>query len=383
MIAAVAASGLAACASIGPHASLDEGTSNASHYALRLLGTQSFASGLQYGGTTVGGLSGIDYDPATGRYVLISDDRSHDAPTRFYVASLQIDASGFHAATLDGVVPLRRPDGSTYPENAADAEAIRYDARTRSVWWTSEGMRKLGPSKRTAGMQLVDPFIRQSTLDGRHLGEVPLAPMFHITAEPRGPRDNLVFEGLTLAVDGQSLWVSMEGPLLQDGPMATMADGAWSRVSRYDRLPDGGFGALAAQYAYRIDPIPSRGAWTSAYAQTGVSEILAVDATRFFVLERARVLGEGWRIRLFEADLDGASDVKALDSLVAEGVSFTGMTKALVLDFDTLGVPIDNLEGMCLGPTLVDGHRTLVLVADDNFSGGQSTQLMALEILDR
>ena len=67
------------------------------------------------------------------------------------------------------------------------------------------------------------------------------------------------FRCLSLA-DGKSLWVSMEGPLLQDGPMATMADGAWARLSRHDRTDDGGFGPLALQVAYRIAPIPATGA---------------------------------------------------------------------------------------------------------------------------
>jgi hypothetical protein len=374
-----------ACLALGACATpptVDE--SPASRYALHLIGRQSFDHALQFDGTTVGGLSGIDYDPERDLYFLISDDRSVFAPTRFYTARLSIDADGFHRAALLSVVTLLAPDGRPYATNAADSEAIRFDARTQSVWWTSEGARKLGPGRHRDGSRLIDPFIRQSSLDGRPLGEVPLAQMFHITAEARGPRDNLVFEGLTLSPDGQSLWVSMEAPLLQDGPMATMTDGAWSRISRHDREDGGGFGSLKAQFAYRIDPIPSRGAWLSAHAQTGVSEILAIDATHFFVLERALVLGPVlWHIRLFEADVAGATDVKAIDSLVAADAAFTPIAKRLVLDFDTLGIHIDNLEGVCFGPTLPNGDRTLVFVSDDNFDTIQTTQLLAFEIVPR
>jgi hypothetical protein len=375
----VAALTLAACATPTPRP-LEEA---ASRYRLRLLGQQSFTHKLQFGGTTVGGLSGIDYDPQGDLYYLISDDRSNFSANRFYTARLAIDDTGFHDARLEQVVTLLQPDGNPYPENVADSEAIRYDPRTRSLWWTSEGARKLGATRNRDGSRLIDPFIRHSNLDGRYLGEVPLAPMFHITAEPRGPRDNLVFEGLTLTTDGQSLWVSMEAPLLQDGPMPTMKDGAWSRISRYDREPDDGFGVLRLQYAYRIDPIPANGAWTSLYAQTGISEMLAIDATHFFVLERAFAVGAGWRVKLFEASSDGATDVKDIESLIADDATFTPMTKHLVLDFDTLGIRIDNLEGICFGPTLVNGHRTLVLVSDDNFNSLQTTQLLALEVIPR
>lgn len=376
---------LTACATVDRHpVDAHEDAANA-RYAFRLIGTQTFAHRLAFGGTTVGGLSGIDYDPVDDLYYLISDDRSQFAPNRFYTARLTIDADGFHDARLQDVVFLRRVDGSVYPKNAADSEAIRFDPVTRDLWWTSEGARKLERNER-GEPELIDPFVRRSTVDGQARGEVPLPPMFHVVAENRGPRDNLVFEGLTLSVDHRSLWVSMEGPLLQDGPMPTMAEGAWARFSRYDRdEPTGGFGAVQAQFAYPIDAIPSLGALTSSHAQTGVSEILAVDATHLFVLERAFAVGTGWRIRLFEADFAHAGDVQASDALTAypDHPSFTPITKQLVLDFDTLGIRIDNLEGMCFGPSLPNGHRTLILVADDNFSILQTTQMLALEIIPR
>ena len=376
---------LAACATVDRHPPDEREDARHGRYAFRLIGVQTLAHRLEFHGTTVGGLSGIDYDPVDDLYYLISDDRSRIAPTRFYTARLAIDAGGFHDARLEDVVLLRRDDGSLYPPDAADAEAIRFDPVTRDLWWTSEGARKLTGDGRRA-RELIDPFVRHSTVTGRALGEVPLPPLFHITDQPRGPRDNLVFEGLTLSVDRRSLWVSMEAPLLQDGPMPTMTNGAWSRFSRFGRsLGDprtAGFDVLQAQFAYPIDPIPSLGALTSAHAQTGVSEILAVDETHLFVLERAFAVGAGWRIRLFEADLENASDVQAIDALAPYGApSFEPITKQLVLDFDTLGVRIDNLEGMCFGPSLPNGHRTLVLVSDDNFNVLQKTQLLALEII--
>ncbi|WP_251056110.1 esterase-like activity of phytase family protein [Streptomyces sp. ISL-94] len=41
----------------------------------RLLGERTVPHKLDFRGTTVGGLSGIDRDPCTGEYALISDDR--------------------------------------------------------------------------------------------------------------------------------------------------------------------------------------------------------------------------------------------------------------------------------------------------------------------
>ncbi len=379
---------LSACATVvRPVDETGDGYSTeAPPYALRLIGEQRLAHRLVFAGTTVGGLSGIDHDPDEDLYYLASDDRSVFAPTRFYTARLAIDETGFHRAELRSVVFLARPDGAFYGRDEADAEAIRFDRWTRSLWWTSEGLRRID---RKNGSRLIDPFVRHSALDGSHLGEATLDPMFHIVDAARGPRDNLVFEGATLSVDGRSLWVAMEAPLIEDGAPPTMTEGAWVRITRYDRdlATAQDFRTPSGQFAYRVDPVPSNGAWTSAYAQNGVSEILALDAMHLLVMERALVLGAGWRIRLFDAAFDAATDVASLSSLASlePGTApvFTPMRKRLVLDFDVLHVHIDNLEGLCFGPVLANGHRTLVLVADDNFNSLQTTQLLAFEIVPR
>ncbi len=367
----------------GPHPA--SAATTRADFTLRLIGERRLDHRLAFGGTIVGGLSGIDYDPASDLYYLISDDRSVFSPTRFYTARLRITEHGFSDAALQTVVTLLRADGTPYPsfgsDDASDAEAIRFDRLTQTLWWTSEGERTI---RKTRGeYRLTDPFIRQASPAGRYVAEVPLDPMFRMTVEPRGPRDNRVFEGATLSVDAQSLWVAMEGPLIQDGSMPVPDHGAWSRFSRYDRTPLHRFGPLAMQLAYPIDPIPAGHAWTLSHAINGVSEILALDANRFLVLERAFALGAGWHVRLFEADASLASDVKSIASLAERANEFVPMSKRLVLDFAALGIVIDNLEGLCFGPTLANGHRTLVLVSDDNFNPGQVTQFLAFEIVPR
>ena len=342
-------------------------------YTLRLIGRHTLDHRLQFGGTTVGGLSGIDYDARTDRWVVISDDRSEYAPTRFYTARLTFVGDRFVDAALQTVVTFVLRDGTPYPLDAADAEAIRFDPSTGTLWWSSEGGR---------GADDGDPFVRESDAEGRPVGSLPVDPMFRFTDDGRGPRRNRAFEGLALTADGRSLFVAMEGSLLQDGPMPTMQHGAWSRISRHDRAGAASFGAMRAQYAYPLDPIPSAGAWTAALALNGISEILASDNERLLVLERAFTIGGGWHVRLYEADWRGATDIGARASLVAT-TPFEPMTKRLVFDFDTLPFDPDNLEGMSFGPTLANGHRTLVLVSDDNFNPGETTQLLAFEIVPR
>ena len=42
---------------------------------------------------------------------------------------------------------------------------------------------------------------------------------------------------------------------------------------------------------------------------------------------------------------------------------------------------LDNIEGICFGPTLANGHETIILISDNNFSKKQRTQLLAFEII--
>ena len=53
------------------------------------------------------------------------------------------------------------------------------------------------------------------------------------------------------------------------------------------------------------------------------------------------------------------------------------MTKTLLVDLPSAGDPLDNVEGITLGPKLPDGRQSLLLVSDDNFSPQQITQFVA------
>lgn len=57
------------------------------------------------------------------------------------------------------------------------------------------------------------------------------------------------------------------------------------------------------------------------------------------------------------------------------------MTKTLLLDLSSLGISLDNIEGASWGPVLPNGHRSLVLVSDNNFNPAQFTQFLAFELV--
>jgi len=88
------------------------------------------------------------------------------------------------------------------------------------------------------------------------------------------------------------------------------------------------------------------------------------------------VPGTGNTIKLYSAALPGASDVNGFDSIASLLGGIRTAQKTLLLDLSTLGIPLDNVEGMTIGPRLPDGRRSLVLVSDNNFAASQFTQFL-------
>jgi hypothetical protein len=372
---ALAASGLAAAqnTSGGPR--------------LRLIGYSSLLHKLQFQGTTVGGLSGLDYDRQKDVYYAISDDRSTLNPARFYTLKLPLTADSLGAAQLQSVTTLQAPNGKAYPDKrntsadsaeVPDPESIRLRSATNTLYWTSEGDAARGQA----------PFIREMRADGSYASQVPVPTMFSFDATGKtGVRDNKGFEGLAFAPSGDTLWVAMEAALLQDGPVPTVgAVGGPIRLTQFAIHS----AQVFRQIAYIPDAIPAApqlagisapaSLTPSALADNGVSEIWMASETGMLVLERAWAYGVGNSVRLYWIDTDDADDVLDIPSLV--GAKFKPASKVLLLDFAKAGVPrIDNIEGMTRGPTLPNGNPTLVFVSDDNFSSSQTTQFIAFEWL--
>lgn len=324
---------------------------------------------MTFQGGVYGGISGIDYDPRAKLWAFISDDKSEHGPARAFLGRLDLRPDRPCGPALTRLIPLRDEDGKGFADRkaeteAADGEAIRFDPRGADLVWSTEGDYDHG----------YPPSLRWMTPDGapraRHI--VPDALTFHADGRA-GARKNAATEGISWSVDGRTLWVSMEQPLIQDGPAPSVASGGLARLSRLDRS-----GRLIAQYAYRIDPVQA--ASPAGQGDNGVSEILALDDRRLLVLERSGVKQTDGRyvyhVRLYLADVSRAQPVSAVDSLLATPVR--PARKRLLLNFDTLGIPIDNLEAMAWGPRQPDGARTLVLASDDNFDARQVNQILVL-----
>ncbi len=373
IVAAVAiASALFGCASIEPTGS-GGSAARANGYALRLIGEATLPHRMDAFGTTLGGISGIDYDEARDVYYLLSDDRSDLNAARFYTAKIALSGSTLGTPEISSVVTLKRPDGTPFGGKAVgakdipDPESIRYRAETDTLLWTSEGDKKLG----------IDPSVREVKLDGSFIRELPTLPMFKMKAGDNGPRDNLTFEGMSLTVDFKGVWVSMEAALYEDGLEPTVdAVGGPARFTLYHANS----GNPIRQIAYIPDAIPLR-ATEKGEGDNGVPEILMMDQFRMLVLERSYSPGAGNSLRVYVIDTRDGTDV--LNVAALKPGQYTPVVKRLLLNFDTLGLnKLDNTEGMTFGPRLPNGNRTLLFVSDDNFRKSQITQFLAFELTE-
>jgi hypothetical protein len=333
---------------------------------LNYIGQQIVPTGTTAFGTTIGGLSGLDYRASTNSYVAISDDRSQVNPARYYTLNLALTSAAFTGVTFTAMQTLKRPDGSPYPALSIDPEAIRFSGVGNSLYYTSEGDASAG----------IAPFVREMNADGSYVRDFTVPAYYLPLGGSTGIRNNLAFESLTISNDGTKLLTATENALLQDGPAATETNGTANRILSFDRTT----GLPSAEYVYNSDAVavPPTG---GAFATSGLTEFMGLGGSKYLALERsftAGAPGTGYTIKLYEFDLAGATNVLGIASLV--GQTYTSASKTLVLDLATLGIPLDNIEGVTFGKTLENGQRSLILVSDNNFGTTQFTQFIAFGV---
>ncbi|TDX01951.1 esterase-like activity of phytase family protein [Dinghuibacter silviterrae] len=347
--------------------------------SLHFLGEYDVPYNAPFHGTTIGGLSGIDYDAARKVYYLISDDRSDVNPARFYTAAITISHKGILGIRFTNVTTFLQANGQPYPNakqdpaHTPDPEALRYNPRLDRMAWSSEGERIVTPGK----VVLEDPAVTLITRGGKYVDTMKLPDQLQMRQTPEGPRQNGVFEGVAFADGGRSLYVSVEEPLYQDGPRAGLKDTTtWTRIIKFDlktRKP-------VEQYAWKLGPVARPPQPAGAFMINGIPDIMSLGDGKLLLLERSFSSGHmACTIKVFIADVSKASDVSTINSLQATPPK-NPVKSRLLLNMDKLGRYVDNIEGVTYGPTLKNGHKTLLFVADNNFNPLQKTQFFLFEV---
>ena len=192
---------------------------------------------------------------------------------------------------------------------------------------------------------------------------------------------NKSVESLGLSPDGRYLFTTSEAALPRDGAAASTAGGTRVRLVRIDRET-----GLTEEHAYTTDAISYVG------GDYGVADVCAIDGENLLVLERGWARQVGSTVRIYRVNL---GDSKSVCQLTPTLDDLTPMLeKTLFCDFARLPVPanvpaakqphktalLDNFEGMCLGPRLPDGRRSIVVCADDNGRSDQNPRILVLAV---
>ena len=328
--------------------------------------------------TPVRGLSGLSYDRQRARFYALSDDRSEQAPARFYTLKLNLDSSDPQSPQIAGVeiekvTTLSQTEGSAYSSGSLDPEGIALSPR-QTVFIASEGVARDGIAPFIDEFELATGRRRQQLLiPDRYLPQV-------VDDQPQGVQDNLGFEALTINPGGYStawlepfrLFAATEFALAQDQDLTDVNRPRYCRFLHY--LIGDTQTTFISEHLYPIDP-PPLGA-----AVNGLTELLVLNqAGHFLTLERSYGLG-GAGAKIYQIATGGATDTSNLVRLPSDLDGIKPIRKQLLLDLGTLGIPLDNLEGMAIGPQLPDGSMSLVLVSDDNFNDAQMTQLLLFRL---
>lgn len=339
---------------------------------------------MTYKDTPIGGLSALTYDRQRNKFYALSDDGSKLAPARFYTLGLALKTTeagdiALEKVNVENVTLIRNENGEPFAQGSLDPEGIALSPRG-TVFISSEGI----PSRGIA------PFIREFDLKtGQQKSNIQIPERYLANDKkedepPRGVQDNLGFESLSLELGSLStangdpfrLFTATESSLIQDSLPPNSEQSAPLRLLHY-LIGNIARPMVVAEHVYLLDPTPKGATYN------GLTELVTVDTGGHFLsLERVYSL-LGANAKIYQLAMGAATDTSGIPSLKDNRSKVEPVKKKLLSDLSELGIYLDNLEGMALGPKLPDGSQSLLLVSDDNFSDTQVTQFLLFRLNQR
>jgi hypothetical protein len=312
--------------------------------------------------TLVGGLSGIDFHNS--QYYMVCDDSKNP---RFYKANISISNYKFDTIQLNTVVTLAKSNAFL------DLESIVVDSVSNEILLVSEG-------KINKGM---DPSFFSVNELGEFKTDYKIPQYFRATGKYR-PRDNGVFEGLSKDFNNDGYWIATELPLKTDGPKPKFTETTSPvRFTFFNKE-----GETTKQFAYLLDRVGKRP--LGDFSVNGVTDLLAYAPNKLLIIERSYSSGyknQGNVIKLYSVNHSNAVNTINIKRLTK--VNYYPVKKDLIFDFATVqeqltNKSIDNIEGMCFGPILPNGNKSIILISDNNFNmdNNQINQFILMEVLD-
>ena len=166
-------------------------------------------------------------------------------------------------------------------------------------------------------------------------------------------------------------------PDVDDGPRATRAHGTRVRLQRFTRPAPEAAWTAAGQWMYVTDSVG--GGDFAGKSRCGVSGLLCLGDGTLLVLEREMSIKKGkvlpsFRCRIYAIDFNHADDVA--DVVALKGTARRPVAKRRLFGAHT-GLAM--YEGICLGPALADGSRSVLLISDGD--DGAANRILAFRLL--
>ena len=273
------------------------------------------------------------------QFAVVDDNLKGGGILRF---SIPIDADGNVGPVLRQVAPGTETAGGKEQDN----EGIAFVPSESKLYVSSEKHQE----------------IRSYDLNGNDAGTALAVPQ-----DMKDIVDNLGFEALTYNDTTGLFWTTTEAPLKNDTFLPRLL-----RLQSFDRE-----GKPAGRFFYQTGKPAKTGRNATAYV-FGIPALAALDDGRLLVLEREVYVPNGG---LWDKLQGSFTDTHIY---LVDPVHDTAglLRKSLLCSFTTSALNLANFEGMCLGPVLPDGRRTLVLIADSQKgSGGLTNEFVKVILL--
>lgn len=322
----------------------------------------------------LGGISAIEYTGENDEYLVLSDRGHDDGETTFqcrmHSIRITIDPVASDPVKLDliGSQILRDSQRRPFVGESSQLQASENFGHRLDP----EGLRIAGPDQLLI-CEEYGPTILKFDRAGTQVGSISVPLDFQIEHPAAGKNDenrnnksgrasNKGLEGIAISPDGNTLTCVMQNVMLQDGRRDKdgKPKGNHCRLLQVDCRT-----GRSRQFVYRLDD--------PAYV---LSEILAISATQFLVIERDGESGDAARCKqIKQIDLSVATDISDLNCLPPDELpgDIRAAEKSTYLDmldakYALAGVAMpEKLEGLAFGPDLPDGRRTLVIAVDNDF----------------
>ena len=310
------------------------------------------------------GLSGLTYLGGD-KYYSVADNGVEIGlyPCMIALAADGLSVSSFSTVATNAAVKL---------PGTSDLEACAYDPATGNIWVADE-----------AGAT-----IKEYTTNGVAVQTLSYPAIL----KNKRHDSNRGFESLTISGDGLTMWTCTEEALTIDGDISAQGSGTLVRLVKFSRTTVKEPFQLAAMYPYLTDgwhnPYgleASGAAHGSGSGRRGVAALTALPDGSLLVLERecsSDTAGNGLWAKLGAefyysiyrvSDFESATDVKGsgYDVGLANVPAIRVDKTRVIADFTC---PLQNYEGMCLGPRLSNGKATILMVTDSG-DGNTNSQV--------